>query len=337
MALTRMARNIGFIRKGNLLSRLDRALSHILEKNLGVKEHETVLIAYDSEHARLAKRFKEISYAKTKLLKLPKMKINGQEPKKRAAQEFLKHDVIIILTQKSLSHTKSRRDATSKGIRIASMPGITEDIIKRSVVTDYVRMKKDTMKLISLFNKSKTVRLETRIGTNLTFSIKGRKGHGSSAGIFSKKGKWGNLPEGEAYIAPVERTANGVFVVDGSVAGFGRMHHPVIVFVKDGFVKKITDGKKPPEIEKALDSVGKNGRNIAEFGIGVNRNAKVTGVVLEDEKAYGTCHIAFGNNIGFGGKVNVPLHIDCVINAPTIYFDDTRVMKDGKFDPNIFK
>ena len=115
------------------------------------------------------------------------------------------------------------------------------------------------------------------------------------------------------------------------------MKHPIIVFVEKGYVKRVTDGKKPPEIEKALDSVGKKGRNIAEFGIGVNRKAKVTGIVLEDEKSYGTCHIAFGNNIGFGGKVNVPLHIDCVMTKPTIFFDSKCIMKHGKLNPNFFK
>ncbi len=337
MALTKMERSIGFIKKAGLLSRLDRAISHILTKNLDVREHETVLIAYDREHAGLAKRFRNIAYSPVKMLQVPTMKINGQEPPQRAAGEFLKHDVLIILTQKSLSHTKARRDATARGIRIASMPGITPAIMKRSIAVDYERMKKDTRKLISLLNKASSVHLTTTLGTDFTFSVKGRKGHGSSAGIFTGKGKWGNLPEGEAYIAPVEGTARGVFVVDGSVAGFGKVKHPLIVFVENGMVKKITDGKTPPALEKTLDSVGKKGRNIAEFGIGVNRKAKVTGIVLEDEKAYGTCHIAFGNNIGFGGKVDVPLHIDCVIPLPTIFFDRNMVMRNGRLNPNLFK
>jgi len=70
---------------------------------------------------------------------------------------------------------------------------------------------------------------------------------------------------------------------------------------------------------------------LAEFGIGTNDQAKITGNVLEDEKVLGTCHIAFGNNISFGGKVYVPLHIDCVIDKPTIFFDGKKVMGEGTF------
>ena len=51
---------------------------------------------------------------------------------------------------------------------------------------------------------------------------------------------------------------------------------------------------------------------------------------LEDEKVLGTCHIALGNNYSFGGKVNVPIHLDGIIKKPTIIFDDKIIMKEGK-------
>jgi leucyl aminopeptidase (aminopeptidase T) len=44
----------------------------------------------------------------------------------------------------------------------------------------------------------------------------------------------------------------------------------------------------------------------------------------------GTCHIAFGNNKHFGGKVDVPFHVDFVIKNPTIYAGSSLMMKDGK-------
>lgn len=53
---------------------------------------------------------------------------------------------------------------------------------------------------------------------------------------------------------------------------------------------------------------------------------------MEDEKVMGTCHIAFGNNKHFGGRVDVPFHVDFVIKKPTIYGDDILIMKDGKFN-----
>ena len=49
-----------------------------------------------------------------------------------------------------------------------------------------------------------------------------------------------------------------------------------------------------------------------------------------DEKIYGTCHIALGNNTGFGGKVNVPLHLDGIIKKPTISVDNKKIMESGR-------
>ncbi|MCK5281976.1 MAG: aminopeptidase [Nanoarchaeota archaeon] len=333
-----MAKNTGYIKKGSLLfnSRLDKSILTIITKNLAIKKSESVLIVFDSKKQEIAERFKKIASSmieKVDLAKIPVLKINGQEPPKEISSRILKYDTAIFLTSKSLSHTKARRAATEKGIRIASMPGITETILKRSININYERLKKDSIKIAQLINKAKKARIKTCFGTDIEFSIKNRKAHGLSAGIYNKKGKWGNLPEGEIFIAPVEGTAKGHFVVDGSIAGFGKITHPLIFFVENGYVKKITDGKTPPKIEELLDSVGKKARNIAEFGIGLNRKAKVTGIVLEDEKAYGTCHIALGNNIGFGGKVDVPLHIDCVIKKPTIFLDDKIIMKKGRLVP----
>lgn len=330
-----MAKNFGFIGGAGLLfeRKFDKAVATILNKNLAVKADESLLIIFDNRQEKLAKDFLRSAIKilpKVDMLKMPPLKINGAEPKPAVAKKMLQYDALVLLTSKSLSHTKARRNASYNGVRIASMPGCTKEIIRRSIDIDYTKLKKRTLLLIRLLNRSKLVSIATKYGTVLTFSVAGRKAHGSSAGIYDKKGKWGNLPEGEVFIAPMEGTATGIFVVDGSIAGFGKVNHPLIFIVERGFVKKVTDGKKPIKIERLLNKFGKSARNIAEFGIGLNPKALVTGIVLEDEKAYSTCHIALGNNIGFGGMTDVPLHIDCVIKKPTIFFDSKLIMKSGK-------
>jgi leucyl aminopeptidase (aminopeptidase T) len=54
-------------------------------------------------------------------------------------------------------------------------------------------------------------------GTKLSFSINGRAGI-PDTGILNKPGEFGNLPAGEAFIPPVEGTANGLLLVDGAIA-----------------------------------------------------------------------------------------------------------------------
>jgi len=126
-------------------------------------------------------------------------------------------------------------------------------------------------------------------------------------------------------------TANGIFVVDGSMAGLGLIGDVNIkIEVKDGFATKITGGRPAKKLNDMLDAVGKGARNIAEFGIGTNDSAKLSGVLLEDEKVMGTVHLALGNNITMGGTFNVPIHLDGIIKKPTVYLDGKLLMKSGK-------
>ena len=132
-------------------------------------------------------------------------------------------------------------------------------------------------------------------------------------------------------MAPVEGTSNGVFVVDGSMAGLGLIKNANIkIEVENGYATKITGGKMASKLKQQLDGVGKQARNIAEFGIGTNDSAKLSGILLEDEKVMGTIHIALGNNVSMGGSVNVPIHLDGIIKKPTVYLDGKMIMENGK-------
>ncbi|MBW2999612.1 aminopeptidase [Candidatus Woesearchaeota archaeon] len=312
---------------------MSRGAEIALKQCLGLKDNETCLIIADKEQMSIAQLFFEEAKKITKnakLIETPVAKVNGEEPPQEIADEMKKHDVILIPTSKSLSHTKARREATEAGARIASMPGITEEMIERAITVDYNAMAQRTKKIADVLDNGSEVKITTESGTDISMSIDGKKAHGRSAGIFNKPGEWGNLPEGEACIAPVEGTSNGVFVVDESIARIGLVDNPVKVTVKEGFAVGIDGNASADELARTLQSVGKGAFNIAELGIGVNDKAKITGNVLEDEKVLGTAHIAFGNNLSMEGKVDVPLHIDCVFKKPTISVDGKIIIEEGE-------
>ncbi|MBN4049112.1 aminopeptidase [archaeon AH-315-M20] len=308
-----------------------KPINIVLKKCLDVKENESVLIITDPKLYNIARVFfnqaKKIT-DKVKLIKIPIPKVSGTEPSKKVAKVMLKYDVELLITTKSLSHTKARKKASNKGARIVTMPGTTKDMIKRAIDIDYNKLKKTSKKIADILDKGKKARITTKLGTNISFGIGGRKAHGRKGGIYNKKGYFGNLPEGEAFIAPVEKTANGIFIVDASFAGIGKLKNQLKVYVKNGHAINFK-GEKAKKMKNLLVSVGKQARNIAEFGIGTNEKAKITGNTLEDEKVLGTCHIALGNNFGFGGKVNVPLHLDGIIKKPTIWIDNKKIMNNG--------
>jgi leucyl aminopeptidase (aminopeptidase T) len=141
-------------------------------------------------------------------------------------------------------------------------------------------------------------------------------------GLYHKKGAFGNLPAGEACIAPREGTMNGRLVADGSCPLTGKFKRPIEIQIEDGYAKEI-----PIRAMGALrKKAGRCVFNVAELGIGLNPKARVTGNVLEDEKVLGTAHVAFGDNTSFGGKVGCRSHLDFVFHNPKIYIDGNALI-----------
>jgi len=302
-----------------------RIVRTIIEKCLGVRKKEEFLIVSDDKLFRLASDIYEIAKGlgvKVLLIKMPPLKMHGEEPPRIIAEALKASDTAILLTEKSLSHTRARKEASKKyGRRIASLPGITKEIFNRSIDIDYNVLGKNIKRVADLLSKGKKLEIYTDRGTRLAMSIKGRKGF-SDNGVYTKRGAFGNLPAGEACTAPVECTTNGILVIDGSAPLIGKVKHPVKMAVKNGYASNTGF----PKINAQIKSLGKNAFNVAEIGIGLNPKAKVTGNILEDEKARFTAHLAIGNNESFGGKVYCPCHLDFVFLNPVIFIDGKKVI-----------
>ncbi|MEJ2103227.1 MAG: aminopeptidase [Ignavibacteriaceae bacterium] len=316
------------------LTRLDTASQIAIRDCMGAKKNEKILVITDELKREIGLSLHEnairLGYFAL-LVEMKSGKINGEEPPSQIAELMQKFDVVFCPTAKSLTHTDARRNASAKGVRIATFPGITKDVMIRGMNADYKAISKRTIKLQKILEKGKEVRVTAPAGTDISFKIAGRKII-PSKGLFHAKGESGNLPTGETFLAPVEGTSNGVFVVDGSMAGLGLIKNANIrIEVKDGFATKISGGILAKKLKTMLDKVGKDARNIAEFGIGTNDSAKLSGVLLEDEKVMGTIHIALGNNVSMGGSVNVPIHLDGVVKKPTVWMDGKLLMENGSF------
>lgn len=311
---------------------MKRAAHIALTQCMGIKKKESVLIVTDKLRKKIAEAFfyGAIPLAKHALLvTIPVGKIHGAEPPKLVGEAMRKYDVLFLITTKSLTHTNATKLAKKKGARVASMPGITEDMAKRCLPVDYKRMAALNKKIIRYLKKTNKVHITTAKGTDLTLGVKGRKLCDDN-GIYTKKGTVGNLPAGEVCLAPKEGTAEGVFVVDASMFD-EKIRKPITIKVKKGYAYDIKGGAQAKKLLKMIKPLGKSAFNIAELGIGTNPKAKVTGKVLEDEKVKGTCHIALGNSTALGGKIYAKCHLDGVMKKPTIFFDKKCIMKNGKF------
>mgnify|MGYP001122606625 CR=1 FL=1 len=311
---------------------LDAAAEIALSECMGVKEGEKVLIITD-EHLR---KIGLVLFDKAKELKTEAMYMemlsrenHGVEPPSPIAAAMMEADVIVIPTYKSLSHTSARRKANDRGARIATMPGITEEMMARTLAADYENMADLCNKFAAILTQGKEVEIKSRAGTDLRFSIKGREAL-ADTGILLSPDDFSNLPAGETFVAPLEGTAQGTLVIDGSMAGVGILDEPIKMEIEKGFVVGVEGGPEAKTLQVLLDEHGELARNIAELGIGLNSRAKLTGKVLEDEKVLGTIHIALGDNSTFGGNVEVPSHLDGIVLKPTLILDGKVLIKEGQ-------
>lgn len=297
----------------------------VLKDHLNVQSSETLLILTDVQKQDLATIFYEAGLtitANTMLMVMPLLEKSGQEPIHAVSSLMANADVSLCLTSHSLTHTAARKNACEKGGRVATMTGITLEMLEQGALhADAQEIEEMVEKYVRLLDKAAGIRI-VKDGHELTFSVENRLGI-RSTGVIRQAGEHGNIPSGESYIAPIESSANGEILVDGSIANIGVLKEPLLLKISNGRLVEAIG----PDGPRLLELLGEeNGRIIAEFGIGANKSAMLCGNVLEDEKVYGTIHIAFGSNVPFGGANAADVHIDCVVKNPVVYFDGERVI-----------
>jgi len=238
-------------------------------------------------------------------------------------------DVIFGFLSKSVFHTRARQAASSQGARMISATGIVEETLVGGLIeADFFRLKPIVDEIADRLTMGRQIRITSPAGTDLTASIEGRR---ANREIWSReRGQSSGAPSIEVNIPPLEGTAAGVLVVDASVASIGLMQQPIRLTVEQG---RVTEFEGGPQAERLSQLIA--GRHdprayaVAEIGIGLNPEGKVTGNIIEDESTFGTGHIALGNNTAHGGTNPAPIHLDLVFFEPTIEVDGRVLIAPG--------
>jgi leucyl aminopeptidase (aminopeptidase T) len=312
---------------------LQAAAKKTLLDCMGIRKDEKVSIISDDTTREVGNAFYTVAEelgANPILSVMKPLRFNGEEPPDSLLDLMTRTDILILATKSSLSHTSSRRQASKAGVRCASMPGITAEMMTRTMNVDWKEVAASTMHLMEKLRGVKSFHLLSAAGTDMTITMGDLQFEGDT-GIYHKKGDFGNLPGGEACTAPEFKGSTGLVVFDGSFAGLGLLDKPVYVVFKDGAVESIDDGETAVQLKNMIAPFGAGGRMLAEIGIGTHPTARLTGAVLEDEKIAGTVHLALGNNVGFGGSNDVRIHVDGVIMKPTLLTDrGEKIIDNGK-------
>jgi len=225
-------------------------------------------------------------------------------------------------------------------------PSVTVDSFIRTVPIDYAELMRHCAAIKDALDRAVAVRVTASGGTDITVGVRNRKAK-SDDGDFSLPGSGGNLPAGETFISPENGTARGRICFDGSISAAGGdiiISEPINCLVENGFVRDISGGGEAAVLLQTIEAAeqnareferngklpkgsgeiyARNARNIGELGIGLNPKAVISGKMLEDEKAFRTCHFAIGMN--YDDDAPCLIHLDGLVKNPTI----TAVFDDG--------
>src|SRR5436190_6946192 len=204
---------------------LDLAVDTVVGRCLGVSEGEELVVVCDPDGVDLGNALLDGGLragADAVLVILPPRGERGTEPPAPIAAAMAAADVYIAPAAPSLSHTVARKRATESGVRGATMPGATADLVARLMSVDFDAMAARCAAVASLLTAADEAHVTCPRGTEMRFDLRGRTGIPDD-GDLTAPAAFGNLPCGEGFVSPAG--GHGT-VVTSSLALIGLADEP---------------------------------------------------------------------------------------------------------------
>jgi len=261
----------------------------------------------------------------------------AEEPPATVTAAMKAADAVLEITETSeIGHSSARKEATDAGLArcVLVSPIDGEDRLQIPIsLKDFEIMKERTERIGEIETKGRKVRLTTAYGTDVTFSIEGRKAIPLTP---LSDAPLAVAPfYAESAIAVVEGTTEGVIVFDSFIQGWKSMlPKPIRFEVKKG--RALVDSVScdtPEHVERfkkliTMDDMA----NIcaAELGIGTSHIVPedCVGYVV-DKGRIGHVHLACGRNYDLGGTSKSVIHQDGDMTQATITIDGFTIMENG--------
>lgn len=311
---------------------------YILGNCMAVKEGEEVLIVTDPQtDMRMVNAMAGAAHALKAEYGVYMMPIRGQDKAtifpKSLELGMEKCDVFIGMTTSSgaaIYNNRLKELIKEKSLRECSivLRGV-DNFTRGGALADYDELYKDGEKLQAVWRGKKNAHITTPAGTDLYMEMNDMEPI-IECGIARNPGDAMAWSDGEVSLGPVIGSTHGTLVIDGPMAYYGKPIEPVVLKIEGGKIVEVVSGDQTicQQIKKQIREI-KDSDNIAEIGIGLNKESLLNGDFEEEKKAYGTCHIAMGNGFYYGQPARSTVHIDMVQYNPTITFDDELIVKDG--------
>ena len=219
------------------------------------------------------------------------------------------------------------KETLESGARMLSMFRISPESFARTVPIDYRSLKREMEKIRKILDRCRTVEITSPAGTQFKVQMAGRPTK-LALGSVRRAGEVDHIAAGAIGVAPLEGTAEGRIVVDGTILGFGRAFDPVTLEVRDGKILNVKGARNWKGLRQLLQR-DRYAPWVCEIGLGVNPKARLVGGP-EDERVRGSVHVGFGENRFFGGTIASASHMDGTMLKATLKVDGKEIVRNGK-------
>ena len=313
-----------------------KAIENIIFNCGGLSANDHALILCDVSTRQIADEFLKCAISvnpNVKLMEIPELPNHGAEPTDQAKEAMCRATLILSLCKYSLAHSRARIDSALAGARFLSLPLYDWNLLNDECLRiDYPAQAGRVRNFADAFTAGQQIHVTTEAGTDIRLGITGRIGN-YCPGLVKVAGDLGSPPDIEANVSPIENSAEGVVVVDGSITmpSFGLLQTPVELEVCAGKVIAFRSANMDyvKQLNILFGETDSLRRVVAECGVGLNPAAKLTGSMLTDEGAFGCVHFGLGSNYTVGGLNRVDFHLDFVFKDASLTVDGQQLINLG--------
>ncbi len=320
---------------------LNSAAKIVVNTCMEIRRHESVLVVADPSTSEIGQELYKVASEVSNnvlLVIMPLTRHHGDEPPVSVAELMRSQNVVLAPTKFSITHTKARVQACKSGARIATMPGITSELFAGGgMLADFNEIR-DTIGRVGIhLRRRRKIRVTSPEGTDIRFDVDPKKWNKEDSGICNRPGMVTNLPAGKIFNSLIGGTAKGDLYIDGSFDSMV-LSEPLRFKVTDGIATDIKGGPEAQRIRHLFAEAANllpakdqsSVWSIAQFGIGLNPNSKLTGNALEDEKVLGSCYFSIGLESSKVESNYSGILTSGIIKEPTIFIDGEPLVISGE-------
>lgn len=238
----------------------------------------------------------------------------------------------------SWMYTETHNEALRAGARVLMVQEPLE-VLKRMLPNETIRRR--GLLGAKRLQTAKEIRVTDDIGSDFTLRKDGRKAM-YQCGIADEPGRWDHFPSGLVTCAPLEDSAEGIYVIRPGDSLLGAWHHAsekVTLTLEKGRITRVEGGRDAFELQAYMDRINDDGAyRFSHAGWGIDDRCDWSHNGMDTESLYGTVMVSIGRNIfdapadysGMKGENYSNAHFDICCRRKNLYLDGELIVRDDE-------